>query len=1136
MEALTIDPTAPLAPSEDYAALRQTAFTAVERLAHEHWTDYNHQDPGITLLESFVYALTETGYRGQFDLADLLTGPGGGIDHRQPFFTARHILSNAPVTNDDYRRLLIDSFGLSNAWAFCKNCACGPVSYAECADDELSAAPRWRLALPGSNRAADTHEHPVVVRGFTDLLLQFAPDPVHGNLNHHRLDGRVIYPGEPTIVFDVELRFPDWRHLSHAAYEAITHPGTRLDTPTADTITRFSRDRTLDEDVDNTDFRRGIRDIFFLDLHLEFTTHTGERLALDLHEVTLRCWTGASIPNDLDPQQFRELLFQGDLFARYLAKLQRRVSVLTQSKQLVHANRKVGEDFCRCDFVQAEDVSVCADLHLAPTADVEATLAEFYHALSRLLNPQVPFRTLEEMENLGLPTEDIFTGPPLQQGFITQDDLDRSQLRERLYVSDLLNVVMDIPGVVGIEALRFTVYDGDGRPVAPAHEWCIPISPGHYPQLYRAASDVSVYKEGLPLMPRRSELDALLAQLAAADRAVALPAGQIDYPVPTGTYRPAPAYLPAQQTLPAIYGLGVEGPPPGSDTERLARIRQLAEYLLPLETITATTARMLTNVGDLFSSDESVTRTYPAEFLPETLSMLTAGESLDGLEELMEPQEVYLDRRNRLLDHVLARFGESLADYTLLLRDATDRLAFDARKLIDDKVRFLRFLPEISGRRGTGFNYLAQGDVCAYTNRGGLEERLRRLLGLEDIRAGFGLVTERSDEGWTTTFEWSTADGTTLLRLHPELRRPSDALAPGIHADTPREAERRAWEVIREVIELALWPGNYHDAGDGQHEIRNAAGEAMALLGDDTSPEDLQALVSAAITAERIYVIEHILLRSKFPGDALLPVCLAEDCDHQGLEDPYSFRLTYVLPATTEPFDSDMELRLYADRLIRRETPAHLLPKICWVGDTPAASEYTEDELEELRERCICPPPDELARQMSRFEAVYCSYLNLNKSFDWTELNDELRANLLTLLPATSEMHTAELLLGYYGEAFRRHLAGLAADNADLPMGTDATWSDAVWTSFTDFLLLIRQNDSDTYDAFGLEDAPRRAAVRELLESYYADWLDVSFRLHRLLGVFSQLRSAYPEATLHDCDDGDDDSPVRLDQTSLGTL
>ena len=44
----------------------------------------------------------------------------------------------------------------------------------------------------------------------------------------------------------------------------------------------------------------------------------------------------------------------------------------------------------------------------------------------------------------------------------------------------------------------------------------------------------------------------------------------------------------------------------------------------------------------------------------------------------------------------------------------------------------------------------------------------------------------------------------------------------------------------------------------------------------------------------------------------------------------------------------------------------------------------------------------------------------------------------------------------------------------------------------------------------------------------------LSYWLWVVVNLLDNLRNTYPGATLHDCDDGSDHNPVRLDNTALG--
>lgn len=108
----------PADPGLAYDALRADALSVIETSASNSWTDFNEHDPGVTTLELLCYAVTELGYRTAFPVADLLAGPHGAVDlRRQALQPPRRILPAAPVTINDYRKLLLDRVpGLANLW------------------------------------------------------------------------------------------------------------------------------------------------------------------------------------------------------------------------------------------------------------------------------------------------------------------------------------------------------------------------------------------------------------------------------------------------------------------------------------------------------------------------------------------------------------------------------------------------------------------------------------------------------------------------------------------------------------------------------------------------------------------------------------------------------------------------------------------------------------------------------------------------------------------------------------------------------------------------------------------------------------------------------------------------------------
>ncbi|WP_020535962.1 hypothetical protein [Lewinella cohaerens] len=1239
---LTILKDPQLPPAEDYRALRAEGFSAVQELGNEQWTDYNAHDPGITLMEALAYTISELGYRTGFDIADILTERSGYISFRQALFTARRILTNNPVTVNDFRKSLIDLPRLRNAWLLCKECACETTVYAECKDSQLYHAPQWRL-LP-KNLTAGGHEHPVFVKGLYEVLLQLEVDAELGDLNNRKLIQTLnIDIGEPDLAaLTIEIRFPDWSKEQPELYAAFisTDPSFMLEVDSDNTlnegqptdegirVTRFSRDRTTTEEVTtaNQGLLQGWRNVFYLDLVIPFQVN-GDSHSLELNSVPVRFFSPREgVKRVLNVEDLKSFVFEnaaaGGLVDRYRRKLQAVEVAVGEARHQLHQLRNLGEDYCRVQGIQTEDVAFCADVELTPDADIEFVLANIFYLIETHFNPKVPFHTLSELTAEGLATEDIFIGPALENGFIKEEDLEAAQLRSVIHISDLYNKLMDIPGVIAIQQVQFTRYDDEGNPIMPSHSWSIPVRALHIAQLYQEASRVLFYKNGLPFLARMDEVRAILAQLRSADIGGKLPLAERDFPIPVGVHRDLSSYEPVQHTLPLTYGIGTVGLPPRATDARRSQAHQLKGYLLPFEQLLADMTKQLAHTPDLFSTDETVDRTYFSHFfdaaavpteIADYSDLVTAQATEDNLRGITESAAVFQDRRNRFLDHLLARFGEQFRDYALMLHANEDRIPFAADKLIRDKIRFLRFYPRISADRGRAFNYRYDGRWCDPRNQAGISDRISRLLGMETLRAYFAVEITNNQGVFEASFTLNDTrvGGAGLLLEEVDV----------ITATTGEAAEDLTWALIGDIIANSTTLGRYGTDGNGDPILEDENGLPLAMLATGVVAADVIAFTTDILAKERLFPVEHLLLRPVFPGSPLMPVCLPDDCTHCGEEDPYSFRLTYVLQGSLAPFSYDIDLRQFADQTIRRETPSYLLPKICWVGNRTVEKDECAPIFSQLsnvllpffgaeQEAAACSCAVELydgfdalfqpwmasrlltyrpyaawaqdlrilfadlasadfpclgtdeawdtlhdllldhfvtlavqAHQFDRFEIAWCNWLEANSPFLWQPLNAQLQRQTELWLQSTTGQENncqcAELLLAYFGDRFRNWISSLVEEEADLAdIPSLASRIDAeVWQPFRSDLTTALTNDPSFCPLQGLDANDER--WEDLLQrwlAYYSEWIAVAYRHEVLLRIFSDLTSIYPTATLHDCDDGSDDNPVRLDNTILGTL
>ncbi|MEM8964328.1 MAG: hypothetical protein AAGD38_22775, partial [Acidobacteriota bacterium] len=190
-----------------------------------------------------------------------------------------------------------------------------------------------------------------------------------------------------------------------------------------------------------------------------------------------------------------------------------------------------------------------------------------------------------------------------------------------------------------------------------------------------------------------------------------------------------------QHHFPAAYGIGPTGLPPSATPERQARARQLEAYLLLFDRLLADAFAQLGHAGDLYSFHGDDLRTYFAGRLDDpdlhVDELILGGEDQGrrAIEKLTEDaDDSRSERKNRFLNHLLARFAEAFADHAAIQTDDRSPAGIRAGdKLARDKQAFLRDYPRLSSGRGTAFNVL---EPPGPDNRSGLEARIRHRIGL----------------------------------------------------------------------------------------------------------------------------------------------------------------------------------------------------------------------------------------------------------------------------------------------------------------------------------------------------------------------------------------------------------------------
>ena len=932
----TIQKNPALTSDQDYAFLRSAGLNYIEGLGSKLWTDYNEHDPGITILEALCYAITELGYRTGLPMVDLLTESNGTISSSQTLYTARNILTQSPLNIDDYRKLLVDIVGVHNAWILTDDyytvnnqvVPAGEIAiYADCKKDALSY---------------DVTPHPVYLSGLFKVLLDLENDQQFGDLNNGELD--VLSPVTADFkAGDVSLSilFKAWNDPDIATLLTVDPT-----TVTAAAATFPANDNNISIAFS---YPSGVTTLN--------ATITG---IVDIDQQP----AGANVTTD-NLHDFFGPDFTAQILNLYLLKIQQSKKIVQTAIRALNENRNLCEDFVEVTTIKDEEIAICCDIDVSPSADMEDIQAQVFFAIEEYFDPSVNFYLLSEMQGKGYTTDEIFEGPVLQHGFIDTNELEQTQLRAEIYASDIISLIMDIDGVLAARNFMMTKYGDDDKPVtgATSKSWCMPISTGCKPVFSETKSKVLFYKNQFPYLPLLSEVRDILKSLRAVKARNKLSGHTDDLAIPQGNYIPLDKYTSIEYLLPQTYGIGSAGLPATADDTRMGQAKQLQAYLLMYDQLLADFFSQLAHAKSLFSTNTSV-QTYYAQFLGTIKNIMpvykqdTSGHAvinqqvmtlqnstattINAWQKLYETNEIYLDRRNRFLDHLMSRFGESFNEYVLMMYSidytTQQEQSINPAALIKTKTEFLQDYPVMSYQRGRAYNYFPpKPDFSIDTtklwdtdNVSGLERKLARLGGMDQyIRRslyclGKAVIKPTSDTPAKYQYVFTNDKGDMLTSV--TVYDTTDAL----NADLPI------------FMDLILTGENYSVIQTGavyNINVTDNSGTNLAISNDFATANAANASLTQFITdfnnecdALGLHLIEHVLLRPRNNLFAFAPVCLDPNCDFCGEQDPYSFKMSVVLPYWPAQFRS-MAFRSYFEDIIRQEVPAHTMVKVCWIND-----------------------------------------------------------------------------------------------------------------------------------------------------------------------------------------------------------
>lgn len=898
-------PTPSLHPSEDYEFLRREGLAHIQRLSGRLWTDFNVHDPGVTMLEILAFAVADLGFRAGHPIADILAPDSEESAELKQFFTLAEIAGSRPWSPLDYRKLLMDLPGVANGWVSRSREQEVGIYYDNLLDHQLI-----------TSDSDGPHGIKIQLNGLYEVAVRFEHDAQYGDLN----DNSVRFwrhlsnpPGAAAFSIDaeIEIEFPCYRKIPKYLLDLdVTNPhdlnltvngGALLDEGSGSwyvNVVVWKDGESQPSEAEK----------FKQELRLEWRilqTNQAEGFPLGQLQESMQLEDWARVITE-----------------RFIPRRDYVRSKLEAIKLALLQHRNLCEDFYAVLPMDVQEIALDMDLEVKPGTDIAALEAMIYLAVQAHLDPPVRFHSLAEMLEKGRSTDEIFDGPLLNHGFL--DPQDWPQPRSHVYASDLIHIIMDLPDVVLVRnfSMRNRITGDTVR--SSSRDALILTEPGRFQPVVDARRSAIRYWDGRLPIPKREDhlptvqrtyrgglLERIRYKGIATER---------DLAVPQGRNRNLDSFYSVRDEFPEAWGIGSAGLPPAASAERIKQAEQLKGYLLHFEQMLCLYLAQLRHVKHLLAvGSMPELPTYMHRVAQEVMGLdgllLHPGEFPERLAAMVENEDSRIERRERLLDHLLARFQTSLSEAAAL----SWREGGVGRKdvWVMAKTAFLQDFPGLSANRAGAMDYTQRSLRCSPYS--GFQRRVMGLMGWQ-VPDAFRL--RWADDGGSFMIEVVDAQNRLLLRT-----------------DSVQAESYSPIEVMEGIIGAAA--RGYIDIS-GQREvfltqsyvdIRSAAQDS-----DETAlalKDEIQLLMSKLLYAANFLVVEHILLRprhGRLGGDDLLRERLGEPQAFDVM-DPWSCRLSFVFPDDSSLIDKQQHAgyRRLLQKTIREELPAHVIADFFWV-------------------------------------------------------------------------------------------------------------------------------------------------------------------------------------------------------------
>ncbi|MFT5779469.1 MAG: hypothetical protein ACI837_002428 [Crocinitomicaceae bacterium] len=429
-------------------------------------------------------------------------------------------------------------------------------------------------------------------------------------------------------------------------------------------------------------------------------------------------------------------------------------------REVFHTQRNLCEYLYETHLYRPFNVTFKLNISIDNDANGEELLGVIYRNLLSFFSQEVEFKSLWELQEMDIPTNDIFNGPKLESGFIKDDSLKKR--KSQFSILEIVKLINITPGVVRVNSFDLhkesEVTEGlyehvqDEILYIPDYQFANLVLPPK-------SEDVVFQSAGLTYDYDQDAVVSELAYLSSVSYGNARSGESFknELAIPQGTYRNIEEYYQIRYQLPDAYGIGENGLIIGLQTERYAQAKQLKAFLMPIDQMMANMLSQMAHLNEFYDASNMTSRTYFSQVLSDaeveaellnpplhstTGAQLTWSQTLREMDRKSN-RNTY-DRSISSVRDLLARYSERFPDYALRKIFKTN-FPDEHVHVIDERIllatrEYVRNYGEMSYNRSKAVDYLRLIDaVDEHSNKvndiknvPAILRKLSLFLGIED--------------------------------------------------------------------------------------------------------------------------------------------------------------------------------------------------------------------------------------------------------------------------------------------------------------------------------------------------------------------------------------------------------------------